>query len=97
MVSNDKSRAAFEAWARKQTRYPVENPDFGLDSVFERYKNFSVQGDWETWQASREVALSEAADALMKVDVGGLQKDQYLLHYTVQLLTTMKHYLESLK
>jgi len=92
-----KSRAAFEAHIDDCIESEVGLEQALVKDGFGDYCVPWVSSKWAAWQASREVTLSEAADALMKVDVGGLQKDQYLLHYTVQLLTTMKHYLESLK
>jgi hypothetical protein len=42
----------------------------------------------QAWQASRKVALNEAADAIIKMNLNELQQDQYLLNYTAQLMTS---------
>jgi hypothetical protein len=59
-MTKNPQTAEFEAWARKQMRYPVANPDFALNDIGD-YKNHYVQADWETWQGARANVQTESA------------------------------------
>ena len=48
-------------------------------------------------QQVRDAALDEVADAMMKSDLSGLTKDQYLLNYTAQMLISWATYIRTLK
>jgi hypothetical protein len=73
----NESRAAFEAWA---IGILGDNPTWR--------ESGDCELAWTAWQASREVALNEAADAIIKMNLNELQQDQYLLNYTAQLMTS---------
>ena len=52
-MSNDKSRAAFEAWWDKHTKCMPCSDNYGPASA-----------TWAAWQASRKVALNDAISAI---------------------------------
>ena len=52
-MSNDKSRAAFEAWWNGPSKCIPCSDEYG-----------PARDAWAAWQASREVALEEAAVAI---------------------------------
>lgn len=80
-MTKNPATAAFEAWAAKQMRYPVENPDFSLNDSGD-YKNHYVQADWETWQAARVDPLFEIKE---------LQKEIEGLHNEIHELSQEHH------
>ena len=68
-MSNDTSREAFEAWAVQE----------GLDiDPFEgEYLWKDTDVAWITWQASRDVALNEAAEVCRGLNQGWYSDDHH--------------------
>jgi len=54
----DKSKTAFEAWARPAC-HPLMH-DWALRDACGDYSSTWVQSNWSAWQASRKVALEDA-------------------------------------
>ena len=67
-IAKNPLTAPFEAWARKQMRYPVENPDFSLNDNGD-YKNHYVQADWETWGAARAPLMFEIQELNHEIEL----------------------------
>ena len=87
-MTTDKSRAAFEAHIDDCIESEVGLEQALVKDGFGDYCVTWVASKWKTWQASREMALNEAADAIIKMNLNELQQDQYLLNYTAQLMTS---------
>jgi hypothetical protein len=85
-IMSNESRAAFEAWA---IGILGDNPTWR--------ESGDCELAWAAWQASRKVALNEAADVLKTLDISGLKDDPYLLKYTSLIAIGMADYIRSLK
>ena len=79
------------AWARKQMRYPIDNPDFSLKENGD-YKNHYVQADWETWQGARENITTESTTNAF-LELRQLRKKPF----ESELLGTFQSYGQALK
>ncbi len=93
-MSNE-SRAAFEAWLKRE--YSPLQPDCTRLDKSGNYVLSWSQTNWEAWQASRKVALEDAAKALMGADLAGIKDDQFLLTYTAQMLSGMATFIKGLE